>query len=137
MSEEVQEKTLTFQDKVKLDYEQAKFDLFLTLFRGADSFSAQLYRLFEKADLNNRARLGSAFPIQYKTWLDWQNSPNERDFFKEYLIPISTRELQFQCGRCDKLISLESLPATKSSLNLIKEAGISLFCKECLVIDGL
>lgn len=67
------------------DYEHMKFDFFLTRFAKADSFSAELFRLFYKADQGNQDRLGEGFPMHLKVFRDWEASGDERIFFAEYL----------------------------------------------------
>ena len=67
-------------------YKRLKEDLYLTTHRpNADWFTAQLYRLFNKADANNKRRLAIGFPDHYQVWLDWYNAPNEREFFAEFI----------------------------------------------------
>lgn len=61
-----------------------RFDLYCALNRPqADWFSAQLYRLFQKADPINKKRLGVGFPLEYQTFMDWYNCDDEHEFFRE------------------------------------------------------
>ena len=67
-------------------YQKLKEDLYRTQYNpNADWFTAQLYRLFQKADSGNRRRLAIGFPEHYQVWLDWYTAPNEREFFAEFL----------------------------------------------------
>lgn len=67
------------------DYQSMKFDFFLTRFCRADSFSAELFRLFYKADRGNQDRIGKGFPVHLKVFRDWEAAGDEREFFAEFL----------------------------------------------------
>lgn len=64
-------------------YEHLKFDLWMAFnaVKTSDWFTAQLFRLFHKADPGNRHRLGKGFPDEATVYEDWDNAPNEDDFF--------------------------------------------------------
>ena len=48
----------------------------------ATNFSAMLYRLIGKSDMENRHRLADAFPLEYAAYAAWKASPNEAEFWK-------------------------------------------------------
>ncbi len=52
---------------------------------GQTHFTAQLYTLISKADPGNMVKLKSAFPIEVQVYKDWQQSPDEHEFFEEAL----------------------------------------------------
>lgn len=75
-------------------YDKLKFDLWMALnaVRHADWFTAQLFRLFNKADSNNRLKLMRSFPDEYQVYQDWAQSPNENAFYGEDLISRGKKE---------------------------------------------
>ncbi len=75
-------------------YDKLKFDLWMALnaVRHADWFTAQLFRLFSKADSINRRKFMHSFPDEYQVFMDWHGSPNERDFYGADLIARGEKE---------------------------------------------
>jgi hypothetical protein len=69
-------------------YDKLKFDLWMALnaVRHADWFTAQLFRLFSKADTANRHRLSQGYPDEAMVFQDWRSSPDENDFYGADLI---------------------------------------------------
>ena len=63
----------------------AKFDLYATRFEQGDWFTCQLYRLFDKADEGNKARLAIVFPLESEVWHEWYFAPSEREYFAEFI----------------------------------------------------
>lgn len=53
----------------------------------ADHFSAQLFRMFLKSDLNNLHRFSQSFPLEVEVFEEWQRSKSEAEFFESYDIP--------------------------------------------------
>lgn len=66
------------------ELEQAIRDLYFSQ-RGGDSFRCQLYRLFGKADPNNRTRLALAFPVESQAYAMWYRAPDEQAFFRDWI----------------------------------------------------
>ena len=69
-------------------YDKLKFDLWMGLnaVKHADWFTAQLFRLFCKADLANRDRLRQGFPDEWQVFYDWWTAEDERTFYGPELI---------------------------------------------------
>lgn len=71
------------QEEVAL--ERAALDLFLAFeTQHADHFSAQLFRLFQKADPSNRRKLTRGFPIHGQIFNEWFASQTLEDFYGKY-----------------------------------------------------
>lgn len=66
---------------LSLEYITAVNELYNWKHRDATNFTANLFHLISKADPQNKAKLTLAFPIEVKVFDDWQQSPNEKDFF--------------------------------------------------------
>ena len=65
--------------------ERAALDLFLAFeTQHADHFSAQLFRLFQKADVSNRHKLTRGFPVQGQVFSEWMASQTTEDFYAKY-----------------------------------------------------
>lgn len=60
-------------------------DLWLAMKANADHFTAKLFHLRHKADMCNRERLKVAFPDEMEVYEEWNNAPNENEFFGKYL----------------------------------------------------
>lgn len=69
-------------------YEQLKFDLWMALnaVRTSDWFNAHLFRLFNKADLQNRYRLRKGFPDEWEVFFAWWTSEDENEFYGPDLV---------------------------------------------------
>jgi len=65
---------------------KAVMDLYLAFHTQQDFFTAQLYRLIQKADPGNRRRLYQAFPMQVDVFEDWYACDTEEKFFWEHAI---------------------------------------------------
>jgi hypothetical protein len=57
--------------------------LYYWQYHNGDSFSSMLFALLGKADVENRMRLGHAFPAHFKAWLAWYHSENPDQFFRD------------------------------------------------------
>lgn len=65
--------------------ERAALDLFLAFeTQHHDHFSAQLFRLFQKADFSNVRRLGEGYPVHSKIYREWHDSPTTQEFYDKY-----------------------------------------------------
>ena len=71
---------------------KAAFDLYLWQYGGSTSFTSMLFTLVAKADLQNRAKLFTAFPLEVSIWLEWQSTPREQDFFDKYEVVEDDRD---------------------------------------------
>lgn len=49
---------------------------------GGNSFTCELYRLFQKADYENKAILAQAYPNESAAHSLWYAAPNEQDFLE-------------------------------------------------------
>lgn len=69
-------------------HDKLKFDLWMGLnaVQHADWFTAHLFRLFCKADMANRERLGRGFPDEFQVFTEWWMAPNEREWYGPELI---------------------------------------------------
>jgi len=50
----------------------------------ADNFSAILFCMFQKADMNNLRKLTRGFPEYRAAWDEWNNTPEQNTFFAKY-----------------------------------------------------
>lgn len=67
-------------------YKEAKKSLmFYSLFGGDVGFTNALWELIFKADETNKAKIEIGFPVHIQVYKDWYHTPDEREFFKEYL----------------------------------------------------
>ncbi len=64
---------------------QAIQDLYYWQRRDATDFKSLIYTLISKADIVNRAKLAGAFPLEYNAYILWHDSPDEDEFFKDWL----------------------------------------------------
>jgi len=66
--------------------ERAALDLYLTFEVGphASHFTAELYRLINKADSSNRRRLVEAFPLHVRMYEEWMHTEDRFAFFTKY-----------------------------------------------------
>ncbi len=65
--------------------ERAALDLFLAFeTQHSDHFSAQLFRLFQKADVMNVRRLSQGYPIHGQIYQEWMDSPTVQEFYDRY-----------------------------------------------------
>ena len=65
--------------------ERAALDLYLAFeTQHADHFSAQLFRLFQKADVSNRRHLARGFPIHGQVFDEWMASQTTDEFYDRY-----------------------------------------------------
>lgn len=48
-----------------------------------DNFTHLLFHLIAKADPCNKAKLRQVYPLECQVYDDWQNSPNEDNFFAQ------------------------------------------------------
>ena len=75
--------------------QQLRFDLYAA-FRGGDWFTCHLFRLFNKADMANKIRLGQAFPDEWLVYQAWERAEDEGEFFAdletERHLPRSTKK---------------------------------------------
>lgn len=55
------------------------------------NFSSILFDLISKSDMQNRARLHAAFPVEMNAWMLLQANENEIEFFKKWGIDVSKR----------------------------------------------
>lgn len=79
------------QEEVAL--ERAALDLFLAFeTQHADHFSAQLFRLFQKADVSNRRKLTRGFPIHGHIFSEWMASQTTEDFYARYNVRGNLRD---------------------------------------------
>jgi len=53
--------------------EKLKFDMHMAFDHNADWFTAQLFRLIAKADVQNRERLRKGFPEEVAVYEEWWN----------------------------------------------------------------
>ncbi len=68
-----------------MTHKQAVFELFYSRYASnPDNFNSLLFRLFQKADSDNRMRLRLGFPELYEAWKEWSDSPTEKEFFAKY-----------------------------------------------------
>ncbi len=51
------------------------------------NFTSKLYELISKADGQNRYAISRGFPNEVAIWQEWQDSPDEKEFFKKYGVP--------------------------------------------------
>lgn len=67
--------------------ERAALDLFLAFeTQHHDHFSAQLFRLFQKADASNRRKLSQGFPVHGAIHQEWTESPTVQEFYDRYQV---------------------------------------------------
>lgn len=64
--------------------------------RGADHFTAHLYRLMRKADRENRAKLFSAFEFEAIAFELWDQSADPRSFYKFFQVGHTFQKPEFQ-----------------------------------------
>ena len=55
------------------------------------NFSSILFTLISKSDMQNRARLQAAFPVEFNAWMLWQANENEIEFFKKWGVDVGRR----------------------------------------------
>lgn len=65
------------------DYKEAKREFFFYKRGSAGGFQTKLFDLFGKADIENQARLGLAFPMHLEVIRDYMDSESEEEFFKD------------------------------------------------------
>lgn len=58
--------------------------LFYWQYGSNDSFHDIIYRLFQKADSINLAKLKRGFPDEFIAWSLWNESPSQDEFFKTW-----------------------------------------------------
>lgn len=69
-----------------MTYEEAVKELYRTIVSAeATNYHACLYRLIQKADPENKARLRAGYPQEVKAFEDWQSSARSLEFFDQYL----------------------------------------------------
>lgn len=68
------------------ELKDAAYALYLWQCGGATNFTAMLFDLIAKADTNNKAKLGRAFPVEVAAYLEWHNSESPKKFFQRYKI---------------------------------------------------
>jgi hypothetical protein len=65
--------------------QRAALDLFLAFETPhSDHFSAQLFRLFQKADVVNVRRLSRGYPVHGGVFQEWRDSPTTQEFYDKY-----------------------------------------------------
>lgn len=67
------------------DYMRAVREFFYTRFSSTGSYNQQLFRLIQKADQWNRAKLRISYPTEVSVVSDWEASETEKDFFNLYV----------------------------------------------------
>jgi len=68
------------------DYNTIKQSFYFKLFGNrAGGFETALWEAFQKADSSNQCRLAIGFPVHFQVYMDWYNSPSEREYFVEFL----------------------------------------------------
>ena len=67
--------------------------------QGSDCFTASVYKLMQKADAGNLAKLRKAFPDEYNAWIMWNASIVEDDFFGTYCPELFRKENENVEGR--------------------------------------
>ena len=75
-----------FAKENKMSAQQAALDVYLMYERSADHFTAQLMRLWMKADSSNRACMAVAFPAECQAMHEWYSSTSVAEFYKRYKI---------------------------------------------------
>lgn len=63
--------------------EKALFDIYLWRTSSQDFFTIQLYKLFQKADAQNKLKLARGFPVEAQAFTMWHTAPNEADFLRD------------------------------------------------------
>lgn len=58
------------------------------------NFTSLLFRLFQKADACNKARLGRAFPIEMCAYMEWYECESQDKFFERYGLPPFYKYIQ-------------------------------------------
>lgn len=66
--------------------EKLALDLFIAFQCGGTNFNAQLFRLMHKADPGNLMLISLGFPLNVEIYKEWLESPEERSFFRRYLL---------------------------------------------------
>lgn len=77
---------------MKVTYDQAVKELYYSLYgTNPTNYHAVLYQLIGKADLQNKALLRLAYPMEVHAWEEWQASENESEFFSRFgfRVPVS------------------------------------------------
>lgn len=67
------------------------YELWIALKRDdATNFTAQLFRLIQKADPCNLLKLSLAYPLHVRAFREWQFSKSETEFFAWFRIDAAT-----------------------------------------------
>ena len=66
--------------------EKLALDLFIAFHCGGTNFNAHLFRLMHKADPGNLVLISLGFPLNVEIYREWYESPEERSFFRRYLL---------------------------------------------------
>jgi hypothetical protein len=66
--------------------EQLALDLFIAFHCDGTNFNAQLFRLMHKADPGNLTLISLGFSTHVAIYREWRESPEERSFFRRYLL---------------------------------------------------
>jgi hypothetical protein len=97
--------------------EEAIQELWYWLYGTSPSnFSSVLFSLISKADIENRARLQGAFPMEFNAWMLWQANENEIEFFKKWGVEVSGRPVR---RTADELYCLIDCPHCKVARTLV------------------
>ena len=75
------------------DEEHAALDLYLAFEVGPhhSHFTAELYRLIQKADFENRYKLKQVYPLHVAMFEEWMLTADRFDFFKKYNCEVNHR----------------------------------------------
>lgn len=83
-----------------LDLDKAVKELFYWQFgNNPTNFTARLFDLMTKADLENAARLAKAFPVEAQAYLLWYHAPDANAFFKSWDLPRPEPQAVYGTGK--------------------------------------